>query len=347
MNSFAKTSRVMRSAFVALIWLIVAPCSFAACSAKTAAITLPPVTYSGSADSLKPGTPLNGAWSAQAGAKYFFDIADCKAASVAATPAKPAIPGLSYSDGTNVYSVYPSGVDGIGYVVSVAEQDYNGWFPLTSPRTFMYQGTSDYWTWMGTYAKVMLVVTGQLKTGTYTIPGQTIITSNVYNVAGTALVTPPGSITLNSASITIAASTCKMTTPNNQSVNLPTVGQAALAAAASGAGGGAGFHIGMNCDAAVKLYVTMTDASNPSSVADTLSLAPGSTAKGVGVQVSGSTPVSYGPDSSIKGNTNQWQIGESATAMTYDIPFTAAYVRTGAVTPGSVQAKATFTFSYQ
>jgi type 1 fimbria pilin len=53
----------------------------------------------------------------------------------------------------------------------------------------------------------------------------------------------------------------------------------------------------------------------------------------------------FGPDSSIPGNTNQIQLGSITGQSTLQL--NAAYIRTGAITPGSVSAAATFTFSYQ
>lgn len=355
MNTSSRRPGKLLKAMAVLVLCLVAQHSIAAaCTSSSLAISMPDTTYTGSADGLKPGTPINGVWSPQAGAKYFFDVTGCSggtsAKSAFASAAAVPIAGLAYNDGKNSYPVFPTGVDGIGYVASVAEQDYNGWTVQQSPKTQLYSGSA--YSWMGTYAKILLIATGRLKSGTYTIPAQTIITSNVYVAAdgsGAAL-TAPGQITLNAARVTINASTCRMTTPSNQSIVLPAVSKGALPIAGARAGLSP-FHIGLDCDADMKVYATMTDATLPTNISDTLSLASGSTASGVGVQIFRdglSTPVPFGPDSSAAGNTNQWQVGSSAAAAAYTIPFAAAYVRTAeALQAGSVSVKATITFSYQ
>lgn len=95
------------------------------------------------------------------------------------------------------------------------------------------------------------------------------------------------------------------------------------------------------------VYITLTDQTNPANISDTLTLTPDSTANGVGIQVlNGSTVVSYGPDSSVVGNTNQWQAGSTGNG-TFTIPLTARYIQIApAVTPGRANGRATFTMSY-
>jgi type 1 fimbria pilin len=92
----------------------------------------------------------------------------------------------------------------------------------------------------------------------------------------------------------------------------------------------------------------LTDLTNPANESDTLSLARGSTASGVGIQVlSGTTVIKYGPDSAAAGNTNQWQAGSTGNG-TFNIPLTARYVQTGPkVTAGSANGLVTFTMNYQ
>jgi type 1 fimbria pilin len=113
------------------------------------------------------------------------------------------------------------------------------------------------------------------------------------------------------------------------------------------------FSISLDCaggDAGLerKIHTTLTDHTNPANQADTLSLAPGSGASGIGIQVlNGSTVIKYGPDSSALGNINQWQAGSSGNG-TFNIPLTARYVQTApAITPGSANGLATFTMSYE
>lgn len=96
--------------------------------------------------------------------------------------------------------------------------------------------------------------------------------------------------------------------------------------------------------------MTLTDPENSANQSDTLSLAQGSIAKGVGIQIlrgSDDTLVSYGPDSAQAGNRNQWQVGSFGN-VNLTIPFKARYVRTSSlVVPGQANGVATFTMSYQ
>lgn len=95
------------------------------------------------------------------------------------------------------------------------------------------------------------------------------------------------------------------------------------------------------------VYITLTDATTPANRTDLLTLTGSSTAGGVGIRIRNSSraAVSFGPDSPVAGNTNQWLVGPSDS--TTSVPMSAEYVATGSVTPGTVRALATFTMSYQ
>ncbi|CAE6738120.1 fimbrial protein [Paraburkholderia domus] len=109
------------------------------------------------------------------------------------------------------------------------------------------------------------------------------------------------------------------------------------------------FNIGLNCDPGVKAFMTLTDATVPSNTSNTLSLGTESTAKGLGYQILyNDNPVSFGLDSAIAGNQNQFSVMASpAAGGRVNVPLTARFIRTGAMEPGTVIAKATFTMSYQ
>nr|WP_249178243.1 fimbrial protein [Burkholderia cenocepacia] len=96
-----------------------------------------------------------------------------------------------------------------------------------------------------------------------------------------------------------------------------------------------------------KTYMTLTDVSNNANRSSTLTLAPESTAKGLGVQVLNGTQIlSYGPDSSVTGNPNQFYTGTTQNGV-LEIPLSARYVPTGMVLGGTATARASFTMSYQ
>lgn len=113
------------------------------------------------------------------------------------------------------------------------------------------------------------------------------------------------------------------------------------------------FNIGLNCSGgatgvSATVYTTLTDQTNPSNQSSTLSLSSSSTATGVGIQVlNGGTPISYGPDLRVIGNTNQWQAGLAGNSS-FTIPLSARYVQTAtSIKGGTANGVATFTMGYQ
>jgi type 1 fimbria pilin len=152
-----------------------------------------------------------------------------------------------------------------------------------------------------------------------------------------------GQTGINNTTITVA--TCSvMTNPVN--VMLPTLSANTLNAAGT-TGGATDFQIQLQCGAGANVHVTLTDATNPGNTTSQLTLTSDSGASGVRLQIlkSDGSAVTFGPDSAAAGNPGQWLAGSADS--TSAIPLTAQYISTGAVTPGTVKASATFTLSYQ
>ncbi|MDR3429863.1 fimbrial protein [Silvimonas sp.] len=97
------------------------------------------------------------------------------------------------------------------------------------------------------------------------------------------------------------------------------------------------------------IYATLTDQQNPGNASNQLSLTNTSVATGVKIQIlNGATVLSYGPDSNVAGNTNQWLVQNAVGNTTLTIPLSARYIQTAASpTPGSANGIATMTLSYQ
>ncbi|KSC53366.2 hypothetical protein AO896_30485 [Pseudomonas aeruginosa] len=100
-----------------------------------------------------------------------------------------------------------------------------------------------------------------------------------------------------------------------------------------------------------RMFITLTDSTNPGNRGNRLTLSSkGSTAaKGVAVEIrrADDSVVSFGPDSSVTGNPNQWFVGQFGNTST-SIPLRARYVTTSsALAAGQANAAATFTMSYQ
>nr|WKF58636.1 F17c-G fimbrial adhesin [Paraburkholderia busanensis] len=146
---------------------------------------------------------------------------------------------------------------------------------------------------------------------------------------------------------TMTTSACSVTT-SSPTVTLPPVSSSAFQGIGSTAGVQS-LQISLNCPTPnVRVFMTLTDNSATTNTSDMLSLKPGSTAEGVKLQIlNADTPVSFGPDSAAAGNTNQWLVGTS-TGGAMNVPLSARYVQSAAkIKPGSVNAIATFTMSYQ
>ena len=268
------------------------------------------------------------------------------------TPNANVIPNVTYktSNGKNA-AVFETGIPGIGFVVEV--QTTTGGDPPAVPLingdlSFPISARDR----ESVYATVTLVSAGGLVTGAWT---SKTIRPFSYRVkyrgafnSGTAY-----SAVLSSVSTNVTARACKVTSGATNSVTLPTLVSASLKATGDVASArSAPFSVGLNCDANVSVYATLTDASNPANTGSALSLAPDSTAAGVGIQIlkkGEGTPLNFGPDSSRKGNINQWMVGKSSTANTQlSVPFEARYVKVAeTIKPGSVSARGTITFSYQ
>lgn len=160
-------------------------------------------------------------------------------------------------------------------------------------------------------------------------------------------------ISLTGFSFQLQPQTCKITSPNNINLNLPTVAAKDIKA---GKRYGGKFNIRMECprdvnEKYISTYITFTDASNPSNRGNILSLTKDSSAKGVGIQLyqgDNPIPISYGADSSKRNNLNQILLGKDIDTPTPHSTFYAYYVNSGdVITPGTVKAIATYTLSYQ
>ena len=118
--------------------------------------------------------------------------------------------------------------------------------------------------------------------------------------------------------------------------------------------GGSPFSIDLDCGAVasnLNVKYTLTDISSPTNTSSTLGLAnvPDS-ASGFAIQVlENGLPVSFGPDSSAIGTTNQRDFGKLTSAGgRLGKSFTVRYLRTTApVVAGKVKAGMTITMSYQ
>lgn len=106
------------------------------------------------------------------------------------------------------------------------------------------------------------------------------------------------------------------------------------------------------CDPNINIKFTVTDVQDPANRTDTVTLPSAATLKGFGVQVldemnGTGLPYLLGPDSSDPNAENQHPAFNSGAGGSIEIPYGVQFIRTGDITPGTANVKATFTFSYQ
>ena len=267
--------------------------------------------------------------------------------SITVQPYGKVVSGVTYTDGGQTYPVYETAVPGVGYAFGVGLSSKGPWTPVKPGTTEIFSGSSPTLT---IYQRASLVATGRVATGKYTIPEQK--TALIRSTLGNGTTVNDIGYVRSQGTFNVTARGCKVTSGATNAVVLPPLVTHSLKEVGAVSNASASFSVGVNCDANVELYATLTDASNPANTSDTLTLTGNSTATGVGIQMfrpGQTTAQKLGPDSSAKGNTNQWYVGgTSASSGTISVPLTAKYVKTEpTMKPGTVSALGTITFSYQ
>ena len=148
--------------------------------------------------------------------------------------------------------------------------------------------------------------------------------------------------------------TCSLTSSRDVTLKFPTVSKTSFPNVGSLVYG-ATTDISLNCQHGIEVWATLSDVNNPANRSDTLSIEKGaSKAQNVGIKLfknNDQTPLSYGAQSSVKGNENSWKLSNKGDRNP-SVKLTGYYVRTadippGDITPGDVNAQAVITFSYQ
>lgn len=248
--------------------------------------------------------------------------------------------------------VYPTNVSGVGvrFTISNGASTTCNSLPVTVPNAYRQVICHQIWANatpgydFNVTISAQFVKTGAVAPGALTTIPSLSITNAINNQSGSF---PWGNAFTGTASGNFASIACSVTQSAVQ-VTMPQAKTKDLASVGATTGS-TPFSLSLNCDPGVRVAVTVTDATIPSNRSNTLSLTADSTAKGIGYQLSyADTPILYGPDSSIAGNTNQISVSSSPTSGgVYSVPLKASYIRTGNINPGTANAKATFTMSYQ
>ncbi|HDR2161780.1 TPA: oxidoreductase [Enterobacter cancerogenus] len=306
-----------------------------------------PMTYSGPADSVIPGNIIGSTWSATASVQQVFWcgwVFTCSKGTL--EPGSSAISsGMTVTlDGVN-YTLFETGVQGVGYIIGLKDFNGSAWIPLQSGMTQSYpaDGTNGYASDLGWSAKVTFIKTGMpLKSGVYQIPAINAAILTAYNneVKTAKVIINPTSITVTASGCTVGTKSANVELGNIDIHTLPAVGSTSPSGS---------FNVSLTCDANVAVHAVMTDQTTPSNTSSVVTLTGDSTASGVGVQFfyNGTGPLMMGPDSSAAGTANQFFIQSTSSAQTLSLPFQANYIRTGELVPGTANALASITFSYQ
>jgi type 1 fimbria pilin len=194
----------------------------------------------------------------------------------------------------------------------------------------------------------LVKISQSVATGSFSFSAYASVNDIAYANGGTA---PASTLTFGYTVKAAAVAACSVS-QSDVNVTLPTVAAKEFASVGATAGVKT-FALSLTCEDNAKPQISLTDVVNPSNQSTELSLAPGSTATGLAMQILyGSTLVRYGPApySYTDGKTPASANGIDLTVGSggVQIPFSVRYVRTGTpVTAGSVRGMATFSMSYQ
>ena len=316
-------------------------------------LTPAPKSYSGPSDSAELGGLIADDW-VTTGSEW--NMFSCGPALLIAGqcdeswiwPVKAPLPLTTTWNGVS-YSVFDTGVPGIGYIVGIKDTHASAYTPMGSSANQSFgRGFLQLVLYtIGFNAHITFVkTTGHLQSGTYVIPEQSIAYVSAKDQLGTE---KTSTIDISSTTLTIKARACTVGSAQ-QNVDLGTVTPSDLPSVGS-VSAAKEVTIGLTCDDQVHLNATVSDQSNLANTSQVVSLSSDSTGGGVGVQVlygDSDVPLELGPDDSSEGATHQFKITDvSGDGASVTVPLRVRYVRTGDLKGGTANALAGVTFSYQ
>lgn len=284
-------------------------------------------------------------------------------------------PAGTDSQGRTIYEVFannplPNGAKNIGYVIDIKDKPAGTYYPVTGARTvfFPFPGRRP----CPRFADYNIKV-GLMKPRNVASNESLVYPSNMLLYLGDVVIRDRGGffnnnytfnetefgrhqVYLQVNNIGLQVKTCELSSSSNQTIDLGSITKQTLEASTapvSGVGTGnnqANFVLNCAAGDGISVYATISDANSPMTQGTSLS----TNLNGVGVSLtretnltSGFVPVQLGPQSTIQGNPNQFQLSNSGTTSPF-IRIRGQYVKTGqTVDVGSVNAQALITFSYQ
>ncbi|MBR8068309.1 type 1 fimbrial protein [Burkholderia cenocepacia] len=323
-------------------------------SGTTLAPSYPP-TITSVRDAQQPGAIVASYASNEAQGFYLYNCAGTgKVEKVGVKATGTPLSNVAYDYGGRSFPVYETGVPGIGFALLAVPGSDNyppasaNWKAVRPEETLVSTNANQITFFYIVTYRTALVFTGSLATGTYTIPKRLVATTTAYAPGGAVAFS--GTTYLQPMTISVTAKGCTLTSGKQMNVKLPQLVGQKLQTVGAVSDEAARVTLNLNCDGTVNVYTTLTDAANPANEGTILNALPGSTSSGIGLQIykqGSGTPINFGPDSAVKGNKNQWLAGR-VTNGSLSIPLEARYVKTAPTfKPGSLEASATVTFSYQ
>lgn len=196
-----------------------------------------------------------------------------------------------------------------------------------------------------TRVEAELLVTGPIGAGSMNSLPNVTLTFAALGLGCGLLDLTAGTLFVTASNPSVIPVTCTVLNPAI-AVSLPQVSAQTLSSGGMTAGD-TRFDIPLSCATGANVFVTLTDATSPANTSSLLTLKNTSTAQNIRVEIlrEDGSSIAYGPDSAGAGTTNQWHVGSSA--LVENIPLIARYRSVGSAMPGSVEAAATFTMSYQ
>ena len=190
-----------------------------------------PMTYSGPADSVVPGSIIGSTWSATASVQQVFWcglIFTCTKGTLQPSSSAISSGATVTVDGAN-YTIFETGVPGVGYIIGLKDFKSTKYIPLQTGITQSYpaEGTSGYAQDLGWSAKVTFIKTGAaLKSGVYNIPTINAAVLTAYNneTKTAQVIISPTTITVTASGCTVGSKNASVALGTIDIRTLPTVG---------------------------------------------------------------------------------------------------------------------------
>ncbi|EBC7388299.1 adhesin [Salmonella enterica] len=276
--------------------------------------------------------------------KYKYDYG--KKYQCAGLDAQVNLPVVGTINSQSIYGI----TDEVGVVVWAGDTDFRSAKPMSGNSWINVFNKWCSYSSQGTSVYVRPVILKRNTSGVINIPYTAIGSIRLRNMSGGTFSGKTSfTFSLNNMTITNGAKSCTLLSGQNVTVPLNTISLMSIPSSGSELQGGI-TNISLKCQTGVSVFATLTDATTPSNISNVLTLTPESTATGIGLRLyknNDSSPLSFGPNSPIKGNLNQWKLSAGTESMP-SVVLRANYINTnGSPTAGTVNGVTTITFSYQ